>query len=228
MYIFYKLPIKRQIIVILLLIGICCFIGTSDEESFDLYMNKLQTFSVHIISKEQALLVKKYYLENYDKSPNQEERHKIRKSFNSQKKKLKKEWENYYKMPWPKIVSKMEKVFEAHHIIAINSGGKNYRWNITPLNTKTHKLLHETLEEKACFSHNFIEMRILRFVLRMKMLIEPIFKKYSYRNNVNYYRKQKLQTSSIMLINDMRASESFADIFKMGKIRRRNIVRKVL
>lgn len=169
--------------------------GTNDEESFELYMNKLQKFSVHIISKEQELIVKKYYLENSNKSPNQEERHKIRKAFNSQKKKLKKEWEMYYKIPWPKIVINKEITFEAHHIIPINSGGKNYWWNITPLSTKNHKLLHETLEEKSCFSHNIIEMRIVRFVLRMKMIIEPIFKRYSYRNNINYYRKQSLRIS---------------------------------
>ena len=185
----------NKLSTIILLIILILIYGTSDEESFELYINKLQSFSVHIISKEQALFVKKYYLEKSNKSPNLEERHIVRKAFNSQKRKLKKEWENYYKLPWPKIVINKEITFEAHHIIPINSGGKNYWWNVTPLSSRNHKLLHETLEEKGCFSHNFIEKKIVRFILRIKMIIEPIFKKYIYRNNINYYRKQKLQIS---------------------------------
>ena len=189
-----KMSVKK-LSTITLLITFILLTGVTEEESIDLYMNKLQSFSVHIISKEQVLIVKKYYLENSNKSPNLEERHIVRKAFNSQKKKLKKEWENRYKIPWPKIVINKEITFEAHHIIPINSGGKNYWWNITPLSTRNHKLLHETLEEKGCFSHNFIEKKIVRFILRIKMLIKPIFKKYTYRNNIKYYRKQKLQIS---------------------------------
>ena len=139
----------NKLSTIILLIILILIYGTSDEESFELYINKLQSFSVHIISKEQALFVKKYYLEKSNKSPNLEERHIVRKAFNSQKRKLKKEWENYYKLPWPKIVINKEITFEAHHIIPINSGGKNYWWNVTPLSSRNHKLLHETLEEKG-------------------------------------------------------------------------------
>ena len=189
-----KMSVKK-LSTIILLITFILFTGVTEEEAIELYMNKLHLVSVHIISKEQTLFVKKYYLENSNKSPNLEERHIVRKEFNQQKKKLKKEWENYYKIPWPKIVISKEITFEAHHIIPINSGGQNYWWNITPLSTRNHKLLHETLEEKGCFSHNFIEKKIVRFVLRIKMLIEPIFRKYTYRNNINYYRKQKLQIS---------------------------------
>ena len=189
-----KMSVKK-LSTITLLITFILFTRVTEEEAMELYMNKLQSVSVHIISKEQTLIVKKYYLENSNKSPNLEERHIERKEFNQQKKKLKKDWENYYKIPWPKILINKEITFEAHHIIPINSGGKNYWWNITPLSTRNHKLLHETLEEKGCFSHKFIERRIIRFILRIKMIIEPIFKKYTYRNNVNYYRKQKLQIS---------------------------------
>ncbi len=189
-----KMSIKK-LLTITLSITFILLTGVTEEEAIELYMNKLQWFSVHIISKKQMFIVKKYYLEDSNKSPNLEERHIVRKAFNQQKKKLKKDWENYYKIPWPKIVISKEITFEAHHIIPINSGGKNCWWNITPLTTRNHKLLHETLEEKGCFSHNFIEKKIVRFILRIKMIIEPIFRKYTYRNNINYYRKQKLQIS---------------------------------
>ena len=116
----------QKLSTITLLITFILFTGVTEEEAIELYMNKLQSVSVHIISKEQTLIVKKYYLENSNKSPNLEERHIKRKAFNQQKKKLKKEWENYYKIPWPKILINKEITFEAHHIIPINSGGKNY------------------------------------------------------------------------------------------------------
>ena len=89
-----KMSVKK-LSTIILLITFILLTGVTEEEAIELYMNKLQTFSVHIIS----------------------------------------------------------------------------------------------LEEKGCFSHNFIEKKIVRSILRIKMLIEPIFRKYTYRNNINYYRK---------------------------------------
>lgn len=90
-----KISVKKLSTITLSVIFIL-LTGVTEEEAIELYMNKLQTFSVHIISKEQTLFVKKYYLENSNKSPNLEERHIVRKAFNQQKKKLKKDWENFF------------------------------------------------------------------------------------------------------------------------------------
>ncbi len=73
----------NKLLTTILLIMFILFCGTNDEESFELYMNKLQKFSVHIISKAQKLIVKKYYLENNERCPNLEERQSVRKAFNS-------------------------------------------------------------------------------------------------------------------------------------------------
>ena len=58
-----KMSVKK-LLTITLLITFILLTGVTEEESIDLYVNKLQSFSVHIISKEQELFVKKYYLEN--------------------------------------------------------------------------------------------------------------------------------------------------------------------
>ena len=69
-----KMSVKK-LSTITLLITFILLTGVTEEEAIELYMNKLQSVSVHIISKEQTLIVKKYYLENSNKSPNLEERH---------------------------------------------------------------------------------------------------------------------------------------------------------
>lgn len=71
-----------------------------------------------------------------------------------------------------------ERMYEAHHIIPINAGGINVWWNITPLNSRNHSLLHESIEEKACFSHDLVHRAIMRFLLRFQGIFREIFKKY--------------------------------------------------
>jgi hypothetical protein len=59
--------------------------------------------------------------------------------------------------------------FEAHHVIPIHAGGINESRNISPLTSQNHYLLHESLEEKACFSHDFIRRIIIRFILKIQI-----------------------------------------------------------
>ena len=163
--------------VILLFFGIltCLFICNDDEESIDLYIQKLQTLSEHKILIEQTAPLKNFYLKNDNRHPEKEHRHQIRKEFNKQKSLLKQEWETKYEMVWPTLTmtkrsSTKKLFFEAHHIIPINAGGVNQWWNITPLSPQNHKLLHASMEEKACFSHNFFEQRCYRFILKIKTM----------------------------------------------------------
>ena len=79
-----------------------------------------------------------------------------------------------------------ESPYEAHHIVPINAGGINQWWNITPLSSKNHKLLHESIEEKACFSHDFIHQKVMRFILRIQMLFNSIFSGYINKKGTNY------------------------------------------
>ena len=171
-----KNPIKSAI---LLFFGIlsCLFIGIDDQESIDLYIQKLQTLSEHKILIEQTTSLKNFYLRNDNKHPEKEHKHQIRKEFNQKKPLLKKEWESKYKMIWPTLILTKKGIvkkfsFEAHHIIPINAGGINRWWNITPLSPRNHKLLHSSIEEKACFSHDFFEQKYYRFILKIRIMYQ--------------------------------------------------------
>ena len=162
-----------------------------DQEAIILYLNKLQEFSDHKISKDQKLWIQNFYLNNKNRDPLQEERHKIRKEFNSKKHKLKQEWEAYYKLKWPQVkITKKNAVttidFEAHHSVPINAGGINSFWNISPLTSKNHHLLHESLEEKACFSHDFVHRKFMRFILKMQTIFLNYFESYINKKGINY------------------------------------------
>lgn len=171
-----KNPIESTI---LLFFGIlsCLFIGIDDRESIDLYIQKLQTLSEHKILIEQTTSLKNFYLKNYNRHPEKKHRHKIRKEFNQKKSILKKEWESKYRMIWPTLILTKKGIvkkfsFEAHHIVPINAGGINRWWNITPLSPRNHKLLHSSVEEKACFSHDFFEQKYYRFILKIRIVYQ--------------------------------------------------------
>ena len=143
-------------------------------------------------------------MNNKNQDPLQEERHKIRKEFNSKKYKLKQEWEVRYKLKWPQVkITKKTNVlttpkdnlaaaildYQAHHLISINSGGINVWWNITPLTSKNHHLLHSSLEEKACFSHDFLHQKTMRFFLKMQTIFYHYFGSYINKQGTNYAEK---------------------------------------
>ena len=162
---------------------ICFFAGIDDGEAIDLYIQKLQSLSEHKIHANQIISVRNFYLHNNDRHPSQEQRHSVRHEFNKQKSGLKQKWEAQYHMIWPKLTITKKGVtkslsFEAHHIIPINAGGINYWWNITPLSPRGHKLLHSSVEEKACFSHNLFEQKCLRLVLKIQILYGKNFRNY--------------------------------------------------
>ena len=160
---------------------ICFFAGIDDGEAIDLYIQKLQSLSEHKIHANQIMFVRNFYLYNNNRHPSQEQRHSVRHEFNKQKSGLKQKWETQYSMVWPKLTitkkgTTKSFAFEAHHIIPINAGGVNYWWNITPLSPRGHKLLHSSMEEKACFSHNLIEQKYIRLVLKIEDLYKQNFK----------------------------------------------------
>ena len=162
---------------------ICLFMGIDDGEAIDLYIQRIQSLSEHKIHTDQITHVKSFYLRNNNRHPSQKHRHRVRHDFNSQKSGLKQKWEMQYNMIWPKLTitkkgTAKNFAFEAHHIIPINAGGINYWWNITPLSPRGHKLLHSSMEEKACFSHNLFEQKYLRFVLKIETLYKKNFKNY--------------------------------------------------
>ena len=177
---------KTKIIFIILAI-IISFSGTNDKDSFELYIDKLQSMSIHKINNKQKNFLTTFYVQNDDKNPDQYHRHQTRKIFNQKRKLLKHEWEIEYLIKWPHIVSEKTTTFEAHHIVPINAGGINMWWNISPLLPRNHKLIHDSIEEQACFSHNILKRQLLRFILRIKSLINPKFKKYTYQN-ISYYK----------------------------------------
>ena len=178
--------LKTKILFIFLIV-IVSFSGTNDEESFGLYINKLQSLSIHKIDSRQKNLLTKFYIQNDNRNPNKYHRHQMRKIFNQKRRGMKQDWEVEYHIEWPHIVSNKTTTFEAHHVVPINAGGINVWWNISPLLPKNHKLIHESLEEQACFSHNVLKRQFLRFVLRIKSFISPKFKKYAYQNK-SYYK----------------------------------------
>ncbi|GHU12147.1 hypothetical protein FACS189449_05230 [Alphaproteobacteria bacterium] len=149
------------------------FDGVDDKTSIELYLRKLQSLSEYRLDNSQKHLVTSYYLQNKNRHPNVKHRHKIRETFNSQKDKLKQEWCAHYSLKWPiehyqvTVNNKPEtaRAFQAHHIIPINSGGVNKWWNLSPISDGNHHELHSSIEEHACFSHNFIEQKVCRLIL---------------------------------------------------------------
>lgn len=196
----YALSSQQNILIFLIIIPLIVFFcGVNDDESIDLYLQKLQVLSEHTIKAEQQQFVREFYYYNQYRHPLRDERHKVRREFNSKKQKLKQEWETKYRIVWPKskitsshppiknmVMIVKESPYEAHHIVPINAGGINQWWNITPLSSKNHKLLHESIEEKACFSHDFIHQKVMRFILRIQVLFNGIFSGYINKKGTNY------------------------------------------
>jgi hypothetical protein len=155
------------------------FCGVDDRESMNLYLDKLQSLSEHHLQKEQKLWIENFYLNNKNRDPLRKERHKIRKEFGSKKHRMKQEWETKYNLKWPQVRLTPKNAaaveFEAHHVIPIHAGGINESRNISPLTSKNHHLLHESLEEKACFSHDFILRIIIRFILKIQIFFTDCF-----------------------------------------------------
>jgi hypothetical protein len=194
---------------ILLIISVFTF-SVDDQEAIILYLDKLQELSEHKIKNEQKLSVQNFYLNNTNRDPLQKERHRIRKEFNSKKHKAKLEWEAQYKIKWPQVkitkknasraVDKNQKndnfvdlnfaitdrEFEAHHCIPINAGGCNQWWNISPLSSRNHHLLHDSIEEKACFSHDFLHKKFMRFILKLRIIFFEYFGGYINKKGTNY------------------------------------------
>ena len=172
--------------IILVFFGIISgfFFGIDDQAAINFYVLKLQNLSEHKLHTEQVVPLKIFYLQNNNRHPVKNSRHKVRKEFNRLKPSLKREWETRYRMVWPNLLLTKKGIaknfaFEAHHIIPINAGGINRWWNITPLSPKNHKLLHSSMEEKACFSHDFLEQKYCRLVLMIKLRFNDIFSKKS-------------------------------------------------
>jgi hypothetical protein len=159
------------------------FEDIDDQTAMELYLQKLQSLSVYYMDSTQKYLVTNYYLQNKNRHPNVRYRHKIRSEFNSQKKKIKQEWCAHYSLEWPmesyqtavnngsESAAVKAQAFQAHHIVPINSGGINQWWNISPISDENHKKLHASLEEHACFSHDFILRRASRFVLKINGIL---------------------------------------------------------
>lgn len=181
----FSIRSNKNISLFLLLAAffIVLFCGVDDQEAINLYLNKLQSLSEHRICKEQKLLVQEFYLNNKNTNPIQKERHIVRREFNSKKAKLKQKWTNKYLLTWPQIkitkkTSVLHIAFEAHHIIPINAGGINQWWNISPISPRNHKLLHDSFEEKACFSHDFFHRKIMRAILKIQVIFSYYCNRY--------------------------------------------------
>jgi hypothetical protein len=199
--VFYFLRYNKKLtLTIIAILGILFVLidGVDDQKSIQLYLEKVQSLSEHRIDNKQKYLVTCYYLQNKNRHPNKEARHKIRNEFNSKKHKLKQEWCYKYKIKWPQEVNitygnntqkKALRDYEAHHLIPVNAGGINMVWNITPLSSKNHHLLHESLEEKACFSHDILHQRFMRFILQIETVFLYYFGHYINNKGTNYAAK---------------------------------------
>ena len=206
----YLLSNKYGLVFLALSTLLVFFCGVDDKESINLYLNRLQLLSEHKIMDEQRAQISTFYCINDNRHPLQDERHHIRHEFNSKKRKLKQEWEAKYKIAWPqtvirvkadnnndtKIAVEKERDYEAHHIVPINAGGVNQWWNISPLSSKNHKLLHESIEEKACFSHDFVHQKIVRFMLKVQTVFAHHIKRYINKKGTNY-AKEPLRKNSV-------------------------------
>lgn len=184
----------------LLLIAILSF-SINDQEAIILYLNKTQELSDHKVHYEQKKHVQEYYINNNNKDPLKHERQQTRNDFNKKKKHLKQQWETFYKIKWPQsnintnlkfdkkntnLNNSHIQQYEAHHIVPINSGGCNQWWNISPISSKNHHILHDSIEEKACFSHDFLHKKFVRFVLKVQCVFMDCFSSYINKKGVNY------------------------------------------
>jgi hypothetical protein len=162
--------------VALAAISLIFFGGIDDQKSIELYLQKLQSLSVYCLDDLQKRHVIRYYLQNQNRCPHLSHRQKIRAEFNSRKRQLKQEWRIHYAQKWPteaqrirfKSNSKAVIDFQAHHIIPINAGGINYWWNISPMSDRNHQELHASLEEHACFAHDFLKQKAYRIMLKIR------------------------------------------------------------
>ncbi len=153
--------------------------GTNDQESISMYLDKLQSYSEHKLCNEQKNKIMNFYVNNQERDPLKNERRIARANFNSSRKRLKQQWSDVYKI-------QLNKNIEWHHIVPINAGGVNRWWNISPISVKNHKLIHASIEEKACFSHDFIHRRFMRFILKTQAIFFSIFKNYINKKGTNY------------------------------------------
>lgn len=185
---------------ILFIISVFTF-SIDDQEAITLYINKLQEFSDHKIHYKQIKHVQDYYLHNQHTELLKIERHQIRSDFNKKKKFLKQQWEAFYKIKWLQsninTTLKYDKKntnhnnlhiqqYEAHHIIPINAGGCNQWWNISPISSKNHHILHDALEEKACFSHDWLHKKFVRFILKLQTVFLEYCGSYINKRGANY------------------------------------------
>jgi hypothetical protein len=154
-------------------------VGADDQKSVELYLQKLQSLSPHQLDNAQKHYVVDYYLHNSHRNPSPARRRKIRAEFNSRKHKLEQKWSSHYSLKWPEETNP----FQAHHIIPINAGGENHRFNITPLSDENHREIHAPTKEHACFSHNFFEQKFYRLILNMKEMYYELTKRISARGN---------------------------------------------
>ena len=168
-----------------------------NQQAIQLYVDKLQQLSIHRLSQRQKTWIKDFYLNDHNDAPLKAERHQTRHKFNQKKKQLIREWEAHYSLKWPQMkLTKRTKNshasqfvtinFEAHHIVPINAGGVNVMWNISPLSAKNHKLLHESMEEKACFSHDYFHRKFIRFILNIRVVFLRFLKPYINLKGTNY------------------------------------------
>lgn len=170
------------LICLLSALGICIFCGTDDQESINLYMEKLQSLSEHHICREQKAAVADFYLKHSEAHPGKRRRHKTREIFNKERNYLKSQWEMKYGLKWPTESTikrgQIKKIaYQAHHIVPINAGGVNFWWNLSPLNAQNHEQLHQSKEEKACFSHDFFQRKFYRFLLKLETYLPQITRK---------------------------------------------------
>lgn len=189
------------------IIALCFFSGTKDSESIDLYIKKLQTLSEHKLKIEQIYLVRNFYLTNTNRHPNKSKRKHVRSTFNTKRQTLRDQWSLNYNQVWPQlIISRKGKVvnerFQAHHIVPINAGGVNLWWNLTPLSTASHSTLHNSIEEKACFSHNSFELYCYRFALRLKCLFLK-FMKSNYSKRFSNFKWGNQKTPNLLKMASM-------------------------
>lgn len=189
---------QKSVLLILCTIIASVFVfSLDDQQAIQLYVDKLQQLSIHRLSQCQKTWIKDFYLSDHNEAPLKAERHQTRHKFNQQKKQLIQAWEAHYSLKWPQMkLTKRTKNscklqvatinFEAHHIIPINAGGINIMWNISPLSSKNHKLLHDSMEEKACFSHDYFHRKFIRFILNVNVVFLRFLKPYINLKGVNY------------------------------------------
>ena len=184
-----------------LLLSVCFVISIftfniNDQDAILLYTDKLQRLSTHKISKKQKEWICLFYVTNTHREPLKKERHLVRHHFNKKRKSLIHQWETFYQLKWPQVkITKTNSSlpatinYEAHHVIPINSGGINCVWNITPLSSENHKILHQSLEEKACFSHDILHKKFIRFILRVRETFFYYFQSYINKKGANYAKE---------------------------------------